>query len=102
MLSYKHFNVAVLVEALVEILPVLKESDKNFRCFFSKSGSGLPDTVHSDLEEAVNLDVALNEAKDCPEPDSIRKSILVTDPLLFIYTSGTTGLPKAVVIKHIR
>jgi acyl-CoA synthetase (AMP-forming)/AMP-acid ligase II len=58
--------------------------------------------ICSKLDESVDLDEALKSAKDCPEPESVRKSILVTDPLLFIYTSGTTGLPKAVVIKHIR
>ena len=88
--------------ALIEILPELKKGYEKFRCFRSRTGSGVADTTGSDLEESIDLDVELKSVKDCPEPESIRKSIHVTDPLLFIYTSGTTGLPKAVVIKHIR
>jgi acyl-coenzyme A synthetase/AMP-(fatty) acid ligase len=88
--------------ALIEILPVLKESCKDFRCFRSQIGSGLSNEIRSILAESVDLDAELKSVKDCPEPESIAKSIHVTDPLLFIYTSGTTGLPKAVIIKHIR
>lgn len=85
----------------MEVLPELRKGCDNFRCYRSKRGAGLSDEVASKLPESVDLD-RLDSVKDCPEPESVTKSISANDPLLFIYTSGTTGLPKAVIIKHIR
>jgi acyl-CoA synthetase (AMP-forming)/AMP-acid ligase II len=88
--------------ALMEVLPELQKDCDNFQCFRSRTGTALPDSVRSNLDGSIDLDSSLKEVSDDPEPESIRKSIHVTDSLLYIYTSGTTGLPKAVIIKHIR
>ena len=47
--------------ALIEILPELKKGYEKFRCFRSRTGSGVADTTGSDLEESVDLDVLHND-----------------------------------------
>lgn len=88
---------------MAEIAHELKEQNPHFAFYYSKSGSDYLSTDEkSEVNEAMHFDNLVILWDPDPEPDNVRKSIKVTDRLLFIYTSGTTGLPKAVNITHIR
>ena len=69
--------------------------DGKFPAFNSISGSdpklASSLSVSSTVNESINLDSAILEMSYSKEPDSITKSIKLTDTLLYIYTSGTTG-----------
>ena len=83
----------------IEVIEVYQRlcdgQDGKFPAFNSISGSdpklASSSTVSSTLNESINLDSAISEMSCSKEPDSITKSIKLTDTLLYIYTSGTTG-----------
>ena len=90
-----------LESAVMEIRARLEEKEPEFRYFHSKSGRGPNANPEKSAmkESSSDLDADIANSSKEPEPESVRRSINVNDPLLFIYTSGTTGLPKASALK---
>ena len=78
-----------------------RQDSSPFQLFCSRAGSDA-EARTSSLEEAVELDAALEGSSPRREPGRFARELGPADPLLYIYTSGTTGLPKAVVVKHSR
>ena len=96
MAKIKYILFEILFIEVIEVYQRLCDGqDGKFPAFNSISGSDPKLTsslsVSSTLNESINLDSAISEMSCSKEPDSITKSIKLTDTLLYIYTSGTTG-----------
>ncbi|XP_063044433.1 long-chain fatty acid transport protein 2-like [Engraulis encrasicolus] len=82
---------AELKDAILEVLPTLKE--QNVSVFILSK--------ESDSEDIQSLDDKIEKASD--EPLSpLSADLTIKSPAMYIFTSGTTGLPKAAVINHER
>ncbi|XP_068595506.1 long-chain fatty acid transport protein 2-like [Brachionichthys hirsutus] len=83
---------AALQDAVVEILPTLREEDVSV---FLLSDS-------CSIRDIEPLSEKISQASDQPLSRQLRANVHIRSTALYIYTSGTTGLSKAAIVTHER